>query len=191
MKEMVYLVHRKGIIKVPLKRAALNLGNWIWDHLNDEQKEKAKNQKLDLIEIQNRIKIILLYIAITLTLLSFGWITGLWIELVLSLISFSFVRWWNKGHHFSVDACYLVTIGVIIGVIPLSYIIQEYQTIVLAIAVTFNMIFAPFNKDSKHYHIKKITSIALCVLSFYINEIFLAMWFVLGFDLIRAKRTVD
>jgi accessory gene regulator protein AgrB len=176
---------------VLLKRAALYLGNWIWGRIENETKEKVKNKNLDLIEIQNRLKIILLYIAVTLTLLAFGWITGLWIKLGLSFISFAIIRWWNGGHHFSVDACYFVTIGVILGVIPLSYIIQEYQTIALIAAVTLNIVYAPFYKVTKNYYTKKITSIILCILSFYINEIFLTMWLVLGFDLIRVKRTVD
>lgn len=174
-----------------LKRAAMHIGNWIWDNINDDTKEKMKNRNLNLIEIQNRLKIILLYIAVTLTLLSFGWITGLWKELLISVFSLIFIRWWNGGHHFSVDTCYLVTIGVILGVVPLSYIIREYQTIVLVVAVMLNIVYAPFNKDSKYYYIKKTTSVTLCILSFYINDIFLAMWFVLGFDLIKTKRTVD
>jgi accessory gene regulator protein AgrB len=171
-----------------LKRAALHIGSWIWNQLENETKENIKKQNNDLTEIQNRLKIILLYIAVTLTLLIFGWITGLWLELFLSFISFAFIRWWNGGHHFSVDICYFLTIGVILGVIPLSYIVQDYPTISFITAIVLHSIFAPFNDESKHFYTKKIISLLLCVMSFYVNEILLSMWLVLGFDLIRVKR---
>lgn len=175
-----------------LKKAAIYTGNWIWDQLSIEQKEKTKNNNMDLIEIQNRIKIVLLYIAVSVTLLMFGNFTGMWIELGLSLVSFAFIRYWNGGHHFSVDVCYIITTSVILGVIPLSYIVGEYPTIVLVIALILNLKLAPFNKDTKQHFTKKTISIILCVLSFYINDIFLTMWFLLGFDLIKSsKRTVE
>lgn len=189
---MIYLILRKERIQILLKKAAIYIGNWIWNQLSIEQKEKTKNNNMDLIEIQNRIKIVLLYIAISVTLLMFGSFTGMWIELALSLVSFAFIRSWNGGHHFSVDVCYIITISVILGAIPLSYIVGEYPTIVLVIALLLNLKLAPFKKDTKHHFAKKTISIILCVLSFYINDIFLTMWFLLGFDLIKSsKRTVE
>lgn len=166
-----------------LKQSAIYIGSWIWNQLEEEKKEELKNKNINEIHIQNNLKIILLYISVTLTLLLFGWITNLWLELLISFLSFAFIRWWNGGHHFSVNWCYLVTIGVLLGTIGLA----SFEEVVLGawmVALVMQVMFAPYRSRNL---LKKTISVIVCAASYFISDITVMMWFVLSFDLINWR----
>lgn len=171
-----------------LKRTAILLGNKLWKNLNEVQREKLKISEIDVYEIQNKIKVVLLYISVFATLIAFGITTNRWMDLTISFISFLFIRWWNRGHHFSVDVCYILTVSVIIGSVVIEEYTSAYMIIFLFVSLVLNLVFAPFESIKKHYYTKKIISLGLCTISFFCSDIVMIMWFLLSFDQIHIKR---
>ncbi|MFD0587713.1 hypothetical protein ACFQZE_06840 [Paenibacillus sp. GCM10027627] len=171
-----------------LKKSALYIGEALWTVFDDEQKRILESKNIHLSIIQNKLKLVVLYISVSMTLMLLGLIADVLLEILLSVCSLCFIRWWDSENHFSVDVCYIVTISVILVTITLSEVIPEsHLVIVLLLVLLVHLIFKrPRNFLDLR---KKMITFLLILISYFINSIFLIMWLVLIFDIFKIEGT--
>jgi accessory gene regulator protein AgrB len=144
----------------------------------------------DYDKLENKIKVLLIYLLLFPTLLIIGLKFNILGELSITTISMIVLRLWNGGHHFNtVDICFTITlISLILPSIIVHYLF-EYISIITIFSFILIWFYSPFDpqKDKKTLYVKKLVSLAICIIFSFISPIISTTIFVQSIDMIKLK----
>lgn len=169
-----------------------NLATWIannlYNSLSDEQKKEYEEKKKGQKNLLIRVKFLMILILLIIFLVPIGYILSIEKELFIGSIVFFFMRYWNNGHHFkTTDKCFVVTISAVL-LIPITVHFLGQHILILSILSFISiLIFAPFRKQDtrKKFYFKKVVSLIVCVVGYFLGSIVVAAIFIQSIDLIH------
>jgi accessory gene regulator protein AgrB len=166
-----------------LTKIAIGAATWI--HTNTLNKDMV-----DYNSLESKIKVLTIYLLLFPILIIIGLQFNIMVQILISTISFIFLRIWNGGHHFeSVDICLIFTLTFILFPPFINpYIDSKYIHIMNYIGIVLIAFYSPFDKSSKSSDLKKkIILLILSILSPYISNILCIAIFLQSLDLIKFR----
>ncbi|MEX2460028.1 MAG: accessory gene regulator B family protein [Paenibacillaceae bacterium] len=176
-----------------LHKLAIVISKTLYDSLNDEKKLQHQKNGLDYKNLENRIKVLLIYFSLFVLLLIVGLTLHIERELFWGTLVFAIARIWNGGHHFeSTDLCFLVTATVLLLIQVFNYYFSEYAPFLALVSFLLNAIFAPFHhkKGKTHFYFKKAVSLLACVASLWMGTLVIFAIFAQSIDLIHKPKAI-
>lgn len=171
------------------------ISEWIatklYDSLSEQQKSTYESNDRGYKNLLKRIKILLIYLSLTIVLLPVSIYLDIGKDIIIGTIAFAFMRIWNNGHHFkSIDRCFLVTLLAILSIQLISHYLGILKLEMVIVSLVLNFIFAPFKKQNtqKKKYIRKITSLIICLSSYWLGTVVVSAVFVQAIDLIHKKK---
>lgn len=167
---------------------AIWIANNLYDSLNEDQKKSYESKGKGYRNFLIRIKFLIILILLIISLVPIGLIFNIEKELIFGSLVFFFMRYWNNGHHFkTTDKCFIITSSVVLLIPVTNYFIGQFSLINSLISFLLILIFAPFRKqvNQKKYYTKKIISLAVCVIGYFLGSIVVSAILIQSIDLIH------
>ena len=166
-----------------LTKIAISIAKWI--HENSIHRDKVDYNKLE-----SKIKVLTIYLLLFPILIIIGVKFSLLDQILISTISFIFLRVWNGGHHFeSADICLIFTlIFILLPPFISPFIDEKYIYVLNYISLILIVFYSPFDRSSKSKDTKKkIILLFIAVVSPYISNIVCIAIFLQSLDLIKFR----
>jgi accessory gene regulator protein AgrB len=161
-----------------LERLAVFITQWLHTNSNNTDYDK----------LENKIKVLLIYLLLFPILIIIGLKFNILGELCITTIAMIFLRLWNGGHHFhTVDSCFTITLlSLLLPSVIVSYLF-EYISIMNIISFILILLYSPYENKNNKKSIKKLVSLAICIIFSLISPIISTTIFIQSVDLIKLK----
>lgn len=143
------------------------------------------------------LAIVLSGLFTSLLCLTIGFFTGHFLDTIVTLLAFAFLRFFSGGFHFQSSIACTAATCVIVGAIPLVPVSGQMNLILTLASLALVALFAPSNisgatrMPEKYYPLLKIISIVIVASNLLLHNDLLALtFFVQSLLLIRLKREV-